>query len=108
VKRLHWLITVPLALFLIVFAVNNRHLVDVSLWPLDFIVRWPLFIFVYIGVVAGFLAGAVIAWASAAQRHRRTRRRRLDKGAQTVEVAPAKDQRETSDGAGRSPPALVD
>ena len=65
-KRLRWLITVPLALILIVFAVNNRHLVDVSLWPLDFIVRWPLFVFVYIGVVAGFLAGAAIAWGSTA------------------------------------------
>lgn len=107
-KRLRWLITVPLALILVVFAVNNRHLVDVSLWPLDFIVRWPLFVFVYIGVVAGFLAGAVIAWAASAQRHRRTRQRRSEKSAQTVGAAPAKDQGETSDSPGKSPPALVD
>lgn len=102
-KRLRWLITAPLALILIVFAVNNRHLVDVSLWPLDFIVRWPLFVFVYIGVVAGFLAGAIIAWASSAQRHRHARRRRADKGAQAARVEP-----QTNEGAGKTPPALID
>ncbi len=106
-KRLRWLITVPLALILIVFAVNNRHLVEVSLWPLDFIVRWPLFVFVYIGVVAGFLAGAVIAWASGAQRHRRARRRGSyeNPGAaapQRVEDAKSRDS------AGTSAPAVID
>ena len=107
-KRLRWLITVPLALILIVFAVSNRHLVDVSLWPLDFIVRWPLFIFVYIGVVAGFLAGAAIAWASMVQRHRRARQGRVDKDARTTEAARVKDHPEISKGAGATPPALID
>lgn len=102
-KRLRWLITAPLALILIVFAVNNRHLVDVSLWPLGFIVRWPLFVFVYIGVVAGFLAGAMIAWVSTAQRHRHARQRRADKGARAVKGEP-----QTSEGAGKKPPALID
>ncbi len=104
-KQLRWLFTVPLALILIVFAVNNRHSVDVSLWPLDFIVHWPLFVFVYIGVFAGFLAGAAIAWASTAQRHRRTRRRQAA-AAPTVSAAPAKDGRAT--GAGKTPPALTE
>lgn len=107
-KRLRWLITVPLALVLIVFAVNNRHLVDVSLWPLDFIVRWPLFLFVYIGVVAGFLAGAAIAWASTAQLHRRARRRRVDEDIEAAKTARLKDKPEVSEGAGGTPPALID
>jgi uncharacterized integral membrane protein len=108
VKRLRWLITAPLALILIVFAVNNRHPVDVSLWPFDFIVRLPLFVFVYIGVVAGFLAGAVVAWASTAQRHRRARRRRADKDVQGAATARAKDETQISEGAGKTPPALID
>lgn len=106
-KRLRWLITVPLALILIVFAVNNRHIVEVSLWPLDFIVRWPLFVFVYIGVVAGFLAGAVIAWASAAQRHRRARHRRVDKNAQ-ASATQRIDNPKSSEGASTTPPAVID
>ena len=107
-KKLRWLITIPLALILIVFAVNNRHLVDVSLWPLDFIISWPLFIFVYIGVFAGFLAGAVVAWTSAAQRHRRARQRRTDKDLRTAEVLRRKDEAATSKSAGATPPALLD
>ncbi len=107
-NRLRWLITVPLALILIVFAVNNRHLVDVSLWPLDFIVRWPLFVFVYIGVVAGFFGGAVVAWASTMQRHRRTRQRRADKGSRAADVARRKGEAQSSEGAGKTPPALID
>ena len=104
-KRLRWLITVPLALILVVFAINNRHLVDVSLWPLDFVVRWPLFVFVYVGVLAGFVAGAVIAWTSALQRGRRARRREAGKSAQ---ADPAKRKPATADGATATPPALTD
>jgi uncharacterized integral membrane protein len=89
-----------LALILIVFAVNNRHLVDVSLWPLDYIVRWPLFVFVYIGALAAFLAGAAVAWASAVQRHRRARQRRSSKDARAPKA-------ERNEGAG-GPPAVID
>ena len=107
-KRLRWLITVPLALIFIVFAVNNRHLIDVRLWPLELIVRWPLFVVVYIGVIAGFFAGAVIAWVSAVQRQRRTSQRRSEKAAQTDETGRRKDQSVVVESAGTTPPALID
>jgi len=97
-----------LALVLILFAVNNRHLVDVSLWPLDFVVSWPLFVFVYIGGVAGFLGGPVIAWLSAAQRHRRARRRSADKTVKTAEAVRPKAGAAVSKGAGTTSPALID
>ena len=107
-KRLRWLFTLPLALILTVFAVNNRHQVDVSLWPLDFVISWPLFVFVYIGGVAGFAAGAVIAWVSAAQRHRRARWRSADKAVKAAEAVRLKDDAEISKGAGTTSPALID
>ncbi len=107
-KRLRWIITVPLALILVVIAVNNRHLVEVSLWPLDFIVRWPLFVFVYIGAVAGFLVGAAVAWTSAAQHHRRVRQRRLEKEAQAARAAHRADDPKRGEGAGATPPAVID
>lgn len=106
-KRLRWLITVPLALILIVFAVNNRHLVDVSLWPLGIVISWPLFVFVYIGVVAGFAAGAVIAWSSSA-RHRRARQRRADGKVDAATSTHRKPGPETEKGAGAAPPAVID
>lgn len=107
-KKLRWLITIPLALILIVFAINNRHLVDVSLWPLDFIVRWPLFVFVYIGIVAGFLAGGVVAWASAVQRHRRVRQRRADRDTRAAEATRLRQETGMSKGAGTTSLALID
>lgn len=107
-KRLRWLITAPLALILIVFAVNNRHFVDVSLWPLDFIMRLPLFVFVFIGVFAGFLAGAMVAWASSAQRHRRAQRGQADEGVQRARATRAQDEPQLGDGDGATPPVLID
>lgn len=106
-KRLRWLITAPLALILILFAVNNRHIVEVSLWPLDFIVRWPLFVLVFIGVLAGFLAGAFIAWASTAQRHRRHRRQHSGAGVQSAPKR-RKDSSDSSEGTGPTTPAVID
>lgn len=105
-KRLHWLITAPLALILIVLAVNNRHVVDVSLWPFDFIIRWPLFVFLYIGIFMGFLAGAAVAWTSAVRRGRRVRRRQADKALRSAE-SEAGNRTSTSTGSAK-PPALTD
>jgi len=108
VKRFRWPITAPLALILIVFAVNNRHFVDVSLWPLDFIMRLPLFVLVFIGVFAGFLAGAMVAWVSSAQRHRRAQRRHADEDVQRARATRAQDEPRIGDDAGTTPPALID
>jgi uncharacterized integral membrane protein len=96
-----------LALILIVFAVNNRHLVDVSLWPLGIVISWPLFVFVYIGVVGGFAAGAVIAWSSSA-RHRRARQRKADGKTEVVKSTSIKAGSEINKGAGATPPAVID
>lgn len=93
---------------MIVFAVKNRHLVDVSLWPLDFVISWPLFVFIYIGGVAGFAGGAVIAWFSAVQRHRRARRRSADKQVKAADAVRAKDAAGTSKSTGTTSPALID
>ena len=92
---------------LIVFAVNNRHFVEVSLWPLDSIRPWPLFVLVYIGVVAGVLAGAAVAWTSGVQRHRRARRR----GSKENPGAAAShrvDDAKSRDSAGTTAPAVID
>jgi len=93
---------------LIVFAIKNRHLVDVSLWPLDFVVSWPLFVFVYIGGIAGFAGGATVAWLSAAQRHRRARRRSAEKQVKSTETARLKADAKVSTGTGTTSPAVID
>ena len=48
-KKIRWLISLPVALILVVFAINNRNLVDVSLWPFDLVGRAPVFLIVFLG-----------------------------------------------------------
>ncbi|MEK9965318.1 MAG: LapA family protein [Alphaproteobacteria bacterium] len=75
VNRLRWLITLPVAIVVVVFAVNNRGAAEVSLWPFDMIVAWPMFVFVFIGAGIGFLVGATVMWLSSAPARRKSRER---------------------------------
>lgn len=106
-NRLRWLITLPLAIVLVVFAVNNRHMAEVDLWPLGFVVVWPLFVYVFLGAGIGLLIGALFAWISggAARKFARERRVRLRELEHTIETMQARlDDGETKLPA--RPPAL--
>ena len=72
-NRLRWLITVPVAIIVVVFAVNNRGDASISLWPLDLTITWPLFVFVFIGAGVGFILGAALMWLTGAPTRRRAR-----------------------------------
>lgn len=72
-NHLRWLITVPVAIIVAVFAVSNRGDASVSLWPLDVTVTWPLFVFVFVGAGVGFVLGVALMWLSAAPTRRRAR-----------------------------------
>ena len=74
-NRLRWLITLPVAIVVVVFAVNNRGAAKVDLWPFEMIVAWPLFVFVFIGAGIGFLVGATVMWLSSAPARRKSRER---------------------------------
>jgi len=92
VNRLRWLITIPVAIIVVVFAVNNRGDAGVNLWPLDLIITWPLFAFVFIGAGVGFALGAVLTWFTAAPTRRRARERagrirELERASETAERA---------------------
>jgi uncharacterized integral membrane protein len=78
-KFLTALVLIPLGLILVVFAVANRHMVEVAFDPLDpndplGSVRLPLFV-VIIGVaILGVIAGGIATWFR--QRHWRRAARR--------------------------------
>lgn len=79
-NRLRWLITLPLAIVLVVFAVNNRSAVEVDLWPLGLAISLPLFVYVFLGAGVGILIGSLFVWFSggtirklARERHARMR-----------------------------------
>ena len=73
-KMVFWIVVAPLAAAIIVFSVNNRENVVLDLWPLDLItVPLPVFSVMLAGIVAGFLAGGLVAWISAGKSRKRAR-----------------------------------
>jgi uncharacterized integral membrane protein len=61
-KRLSLVITIPLLLVLIVFAVSNRQLVELNLWPFFIVQDVPLFLLALGMLAIGALAGAAWMW----------------------------------------------
>lgn len=76
-KHLSWLVTLPITLVVVVFAVSNRESVALDLWPFRFEAQLPLFLLVLGTLLVGFLIGAgVMWWSSGAQRQRARAARR--------------------------------
>ena len=80
-RYLSWIITIPIALVIVSFAVSNRDPVDLALWPLPFEVTVPQYVATLVALVLGFLAGGFVAW-SAGHRYRVAARVRGRKASQ--------------------------
>ncbi|WP_374310719.1 lipopolysaccharide assembly LapA domain-containing protein [Dongia sp.] len=63
-NRLAWIVTLPVALLVILFALMNRQEVSLSLWPLPWDLTAPLFLFTLGAILFGFLFGALATWLS--------------------------------------------
>ncbi len=72
-KRLSWILTLPLMVVAVIFAISNREVVTLDLWPLAMTIQAPLFVLVLGSAVVGLLAGAVVAWFSGGPTRRRAR-----------------------------------
>lgn len=72
-RFIYWSVTALVALLVIVFAVSNRAMVTLTLFPLPAALDAPLYLVVIAAVALGFLAGALVAWLSAGK-HRRDAR----------------------------------
>lgn len=72
-NRLVWIVTLPVALLVILFALMNRQEVTLSLWPLPWDIGAPLFLFTLGAIVFGFLFGALSAYLSGTTTRRKLR-----------------------------------
>ncbi|MFD2262013.1 lipopolysaccharide assembly protein LapA domain-containing protein [Lacibacterium aquatile] len=61
-RRLSLLITLPLTLVCIIFAVANRQPVTIDLWPFALAVETPAFVLVLGTLFLGLLCGAGLSW----------------------------------------------
>ncbi len=68
-----WLFAIPFALCIILFAVSNREIVTISLFPLPFLWDMPLFVLVLGAMIFGFLWGGVAVWVADNKLRKRVR-----------------------------------
>ena len=68
------LLAIPFLLLLLLFALSNRELVQVGLWPTDWSVEIMLSVLVLGGAAIAFLFGALTVWLAELGRRRRLRR----------------------------------
>lgn len=69
-RFIYWSVTALIALVVVVFAVSNRTMVTLALFPLPAALDAPLYLVVIAAGALGFLVGALVAWIGAG-RHRR-------------------------------------
>ena len=72
-KYLSWILTIPVAIVAVVFAVTNRDAATLNLWPLGTTIEAPLFILVLGSGLVGLILGGLITWLSAGKQRRRRR-----------------------------------
>jgi uncharacterized integral membrane protein len=79
-RRFAWIVTLPVSVIVIVFAVMNRQPVELDVWPLPWNVSAPLFLLTLGLVLFGFLLGVVVMWFTGGKQRRRLRalKRELD------------------------------
>lgn len=75
-RVLGWLLGVPVALVVVVFAIANRHAVRLDLWPLPWALDLPLYLAVLGALAVGIAIGMVAAWLAGAGARRRARQER--------------------------------
>lgn len=90
-KLVFWLILVPLAVVILMFAVANREIVTVSFDPFSTTspaasVSIPLFVLIFVLVILGVVIGGVAAWLRQSGYRRAARRRDADVNALRHEI----------------------
>ncbi len=95
-KYISWFITLPLLVLGVIFALANRQIITLSLWPLDRAVEIPLYLAVLAPLFAGYLLGGIAAWLAAGAKRRTARQEHRE--LQRIKTADARQdaQREKS------------
>ena len=73
-RTFRWILIGLFALALVIFAVDNRQVVTISLWPLPIEASMSLYLVVLLTLLVGFLIGELAAWMNG---HRWRREARL-------------------------------
>ncbi|EKV32445.1 hypothetical protein C882_2524 [Caenispirillum salinarum AK4] len=72
-KLIRWLIGLPLAAVAIIFAVSNRQMVTVELWPFPWTADLPLYLLSLGTLAVGIVIGALFAWTAGSHKRAQSR-----------------------------------
>ncbi|MDR6291508.1 putative integral membrane protein [Inquilinus ginsengisoli] len=61
-RYIAWIVTIPFALLLLSFAISNREMATLGLWPLPFRIDAPLYLVALLPLLFGMLIGALALW----------------------------------------------
>lgn len=89
-KRLSFIITLPVTLVVLVFALSNRGPIGLTLWPFDVTIDLPIYLVVLGSLVVGLLLGGLIAWLAGRRVRRQARRLQQETRRQAAEIADLK------------------
>lgn len=103
-KRLSFIVTLPITAVVLIFALANRGPIALSLWPFDITIELPIYLAVLGGLLLGFLLGGLAAWLAASRVRRRARRLAQEIQRQAAEIAELK-KRHAHAASNVSPPA---
>ena len=68
-----WIAMVVVGILVVLFAISNRSVVILELWPLPYFVPFPFYGAVLIAAFIGFVGGSVVAWFSTGNTRRKAR-----------------------------------
>jgi uncharacterized integral membrane protein len=83
VRFLFWLVILPLAVAMAVFAVNNREVAFVDFRPLPYALEMPVLLLIIGAVLLGLVIGGIATWFG--QHHWRARARALHRRVKHLE-----------------------
>ncbi len=110
-KRFSWILTLPLIAVAVIFAIANRELTTLDLWPFELSPQLPLFVILLVCVGFGLAVGGLATWLSAAparRRARQTRRRAAELEREQMQAAEGRLRQERDRAVGAvTPPAAT-
>ncbi len=72
-KHLSWIITLPITIIVVVFALSNRQPLVIDFWPLEMSLTAPLYLVLLLSILFGFVLGGIAMWFTAGRSRKRAR-----------------------------------
>ena len=57
-----WLLLVPILAAAVTFALNNKHFLELNLWPFGLTIELPLYLAFFGAMIFGVVLGSIVTW----------------------------------------------